>query len=442
MATDRMPPQNTDAERAVIGGILRDPTVFDLIAADLRAADFYTDAHQSLYTALHGLFSEGKPIDLVSTLDAIQRAGNANSVGGPQYLAELYDANPHAANVEYHAGLIREAALTRRVIHATNETLRDAYDRIAPADELLATAERRLFDLRTHDGGAGPVIARTLIRDAFARIDQRKEAGGGFNGLATGFPDLDAFLAGLKPGQLVILGARPGGGKTALALNVAANAAGAGAPALFFSMEMTKEEIGDRLLSMRSDVSLTRINRADLKPEHIEAITRQQHGDGAGTLRLWVDDTPNQPADRLAAVTRRAVTRHGVRLAVVDYLQLMKPDNTRANRNEQVGGMARRLKLLARECGIPVLCLCQLSRAVESRADPRPVLSDLRESGEIEQHADAVVFLSPAPQQSNEWEVWTIDVGVRKNRNGPTGDLQLCYRRPVLRFENYRPMGD
>jgi replicative DNA helicase len=437
---DRPRPHSREAERSLIGGILRDPSTLDAIAATIRGADFYEDAHRRVFRAVVDLVRDGKPVDMAGVFSQLQVNGDTLDAGGTAYLAELWESAETGANVEYHAAIVRDAALARSLIHTATEVIRDAYDHVAPAAEQLATAERKLFDLRGDQSGGGPVRARDLIREALERIDQRRAGGDGLNGLATHYPDLDQYLAGLKPGQMIVLGARPGGGKTALALNIAANVAGAGESVLFFSMEMPKEEIADRLLAMGSDVRLIRISRGKLDAAELDRLANQQTDAGVGTIPLWVDDRPGQSADQLLAVTRRAVRRHGVKLVIVDYLQLMRPENPRENRTQQVGTCARRIKQIARECRIPVLCLCQLNRQVEGRADARPLLSDLRESGEIEQHADAVVFLSPAANQDQSWEVWTIDVGVRKNRNGPTGDTALAYRRPVLRFENHRPI--
>lgn len=440
----RLPPHDAEAEKALLGSILRDPPVLDAVAATVVAEDFYRDAHQRIYRALAEMAAAGRiTIDLVSVYQWLEHAGHLADIGGPAYLAEIWEMVPTGANAEYYAATVRDTSLARQLIHVANEIAHGAYNRSAPALDQLATAERQLFELRGGGAGTGPRIARDLIREAIDRIEARYAArgqcGAELNGLSTDYPDLDQYLAGLRAGQVLVIGARPGGGKTALALNIAANVACAGVPTLFFSLEMPATEIADRLLSMGANVNLSRINRAALDPEHIQAIADQQKSSGAGALPLWVDDAAEQTADRIGAITRRAVRRHGVGLVVVDYLQLIQPENPRENRTQQVGLVARRLKLLARQCEIPLLCLCQLNRAVEARAGGKPGLADLRESGEIEQHADAVLLLNPAANQAPESEVHTIEVGVRKNRNGPTGELTLAYRRPVLRFENHSP---
>lgn len=436
---DRLPPHNAAAERGVLGGILRDPGVLPDVAALLAPGDFYLDAHQRVYRAQLALAAEGAPIDLV-TLDARLRLGGQSAgAGGRELLADLWTAAPTGANAEYHAGLVRECAAVRALIHASTEILRDAYDRTGPASELLARAERAVFAIAERQaGGRGdPVPASDLVREALARIDDRV-AGNSPPGTLTGYCDLDDVLGDLRGGQMVVIGARPGGGKTSLAACVAANVAGAGVPALFFSMEMPGSQIGERLVAMGSGVPLNRVARGrDFSADDCGRLAGVTAPGGLGTVPVFVDDAGDQSGASLLSAARRAVRRLGVGLVVVDYLQLLRPENPQENRTQQVGLMARRVKQLARECDVPVLCLCQLNRQAEQRgADHRPRLSDLRESGEIEAHADAVVMLAPQPDQDQGAAVWLIDAVVAKNRNGPTGDVTLAYRRACTRFEN------
>jgi replicative DNA helicase len=304
---------------------------------------------------------------------------------------------------------------------------------------VLGHCERLLFDL-TEAGESGResvTDSHRLMREAGERVDRRQESGGSLGGLSCGYPDLDTVLGGLRPGQLVVVGARPGGGKTALGLSVAARVAMAGEPVMVFSLEMPADQIGDRLLAMGSGVSVARLTRGDrLSDGEVIRVATATGPSWVGGASLHVDDAPDMPAARVAAKTRRAVRRHGVALVVVDYLQLLRPENPRDNRVQQVGLAARRMKQVARECGVPLVLLCQLNRQVEQRGNDKPRLSDLRESGEIEQHADMVILLHTRPDQPQDAAVWEIDAVVAKNRNGPVGDVPLLYRRATTFFEN------
>jgi replicative DNA helicase len=437
---DRLPPHDAAAERALLGGVFRDPDVLPDVRAVLGdPAAFYFDAHQRIWRAVLAAADRGAPVDLVTVHAGLRAAKHLDDAGGAVYLAELYEAAATGVNANYHAGIVRDCWTVRRLIHAANEVLRDAYDRAGPADELVAAAERRLFEVA--DLAAGEVTglraAPEFLRAALERIDERVAAGGRLGGLSTGYADLDEMLGGLKPGELTVVGARPSQGKTALAVNLAANAAAAGAPVVFFSLEQSWAEIAGRLLAMGSGVPMHSLARGRrLTPDEAAALARAAGPDGYGGTALHLLDRGDLSATQAAAVCRRAVRRLGVQLAVVDYLQLMRPEDARANRNQQVGHSARLVKTLARGCNIPVLLLAQLNRGVEDRPDRRPRLSDLRDSGEIEQHADNVLLLWPHPDAEPHAEVWPVDVIVAKQRNGPTGDVTLAYRRPVMRFEN------
>lgn len=438
--TDRLPPHDRDAERSLLGGILRDPEVLPYVQSRLSADAFYFDHHQRIFRALTDLANANAPVDLVTLFDRLRLDKALEDTGGHAYLAELWEAVPTGASAEYHAKIVRDAAAVRSLIHAANEILRDAYDRVQPADELLAAAERKVMAIADNTATAGDTIrtAPEVLNAALERIDQRAASGNRLSGLATGYPDLDDLLGGLRPGELVVVGARPSVGKTALCLNLAVNVATAKEPVLFFSLEMPESEIGGRLLAMGSGVPMHRFTRAThIRPDEAGRLAAVAASDSLGGCPIYLDDTSDQPAARVAAQTRRACRRYGVRLVVVDYLQLMRPENPRDNRTQQVGTLALRMKHLARDCGVPVVLLSQLNREVEHRGGSRPRLADLRESGDIEAHADRVLLLHREPDQPEDAEIWPIDVIVAKNRNGPIGDVRLAYRRPVLRFENY-----
>lgn len=435
---DGMPPHNPDAERGVIGGVLRDPQVLPDVLAVVRAESFYSDAHQKLFAAIASLADESAPVDLVSVCDRLRARNWLADAGGLEYVADLWHAVPTGANVAYHAGLVRDCALLRGLIHAANEILRDAYDRVGPAEEVVALAERKLYALAAESRG-GAREARWIgdvVRACLEEMDARVESGSTLGGLATGYPDLDHALGGLRPGELCVIGARPSLGKTALAVNLLANVAGGGVPVLLVSLEMPASEIGSRLLSMGSRVPMHKLSRpATLTAGEVTAVAAAASPSGVGGSPFFVDDTPDQTAAAVASLARREVRRSGVQLVAVDYLGLMRPENPRDNRTQQVGTLALRMKNMARDLGVPVLLLSQLNRELE-HAGRRPRLSDLRESGDVEAHADRVLLLHREGDLPKDQPVWPVDVIVAKNRNGPTGDVPLAYRRPTMRFES------
>jgi replicative DNA helicase len=324
------------------------------------------------------------------------------------------------------------------LIHATNEILREAYSPTSSAAELVAAAERKLYALAADAHGDANTARRVgeVVGEVLQSIDDRVSSGGALAGLSTGYPDLDSVLGGMRPGELIVLGARPSLGKTALSLNIVERVASTGEPTLFFSLEMTARDITERLLSMGSSVPMHRLTRPrELRPDDIDALFRAGSPQGVGGSPIFVDDAPEQSAARMASVARRLARREGVQLVVVDYLQLMKPENAKENRTQQVGAMALRMKQMARTLGVPVILLSQLNRELEHQ-NRKPRLSDLRESGDIEAHADRVILLHREADLPADDPVWPIDLVVAKNRNGPIGDVRLMYRRPVMRFEN------
>lgn len=409
-------------------------------------ADFALPGHASVFAVCEELRREHRAVlapDVCARLEELDAAA-PHSVGladlkpdPARWLAGTVELEPTGARAKYYARMVRDAALLRRLRAVVGEMTRDVAQPTGPAEEVIRDCESLLFQLTDSCGPkretAQPVVG--AMAEVLADIDAR--ASGEFPaGLSTGYRDIDNVLGPLRPGHMVVIGARPGGGKTALSVCFAANAAGAGASSLFFSMEMPRKQIAERILSTSAGVPLTKITRGSVSASEAGRLASVAMGE-TGAQRVYVDDTPDQPAARLMALARRAVRRWGVGLVVVDYLQLMRPENADENRTQQVGMMARRLKQLARECNVPVVCLCQLNRQVENRpGGSKPRLADLRESGEIEAHADSVILLSPQPNQSDGDDVWLIDATIAKNRHGPVGDVTLAYRRSCVRFEN------
>ena len=446
--TDRLPPQNREAERGVLGGILRDPDVLPTIQQILIADHFYFDAHQKIFQALSDLSNEAQPIDLVLLYDKLRKSKQIDDVGGQQYLAELWTDVPTGANAEYHAKLVRDAAMVRGLIHASNEILRDAYDRTQSSDELVAQAERKIMEIAKSGIQGETIPLSETIKDAFERLDSRIGKDNlALSGMPTGYVDLDNITAGLQKSELVIIAARPSVGKTAFALNMVRNivadnlASGHSPVVLFFSLEMARIELAERLLCCQSRVDSHKVRKGHLNSDDIQKL--MDAGDVLKRAKLYIDDTPSRTMIQIAATARRLMKKYdregGLRLVVIDYLQLIEPENRRDPRQEQVAQISRRLKFLARELLIPVIALAQVNRASEDRQDHKPRLSDLRESGSIEQDADTCMMLHRPGKFDGQAEDNILEIIIAKQRNGPTGEITLTWRKEYNRYENFTP---
>jgi replicative DNA helicase len=439
---ERLPPQNLEAERSVLGSMLRDNQVIPEVVQIVRPGHFYLDAHRRIFEIMVELADQGRPVDLVTLGEQIQRRGWVQEIGGYGYLGLLWEAAPTAANAAYYAEIVRDKALVRNLITASTEVLREAYDQSCPAEHLLENAERRILEIaewgitgQTHD------LDRAL-REAFNRIDARHGRGDQtISGLPTGFLDLDELTAGLQDSELVIVAARPSVGKTAFALNLTRHiAVEEGFPVFFVSLEQSRIELAERLLCAQARVDSHKLRKGRLNAEERARLIAA--GGELRTAQVFIDDSPGQNMLRIAANARRLKLRYGIRLVVVDYLQLVEPDNRRDSRQEQVAGISRRLKFLAKELQIPVLACAQLNRAAEDRMGNRPRLADLRESGSIEQDADTVMLLHrPELYRTSSDEPVTdegvVEVIIAKQRNGPIGEIKLAYLKQFMRFENF-----
>jgi replicative DNA helicase len=449
---DRALPHNLEAEKGVLGGILRDPDELPTVQQLLRPENFYLDAHQKIYAAILELANENLPIDLVMLHERLKRNKQLEDVGGALYLTELWEAVPTGANAEYHAQIVRDAAMVRSLIHASTEILREAYERTQSADELVAQAERRIMDIAKAGLVGETKTLSEAIHEAFARIDARTGRDStqlAVSGLPTGYVDLDNLLAGLQNSELIVIAARPSVGKTAFALNIVRNVitnydaathgGEPGPPVLFVSLEMTRIELAERLLCCQARVDSHKVRKGTLHAEDIQKL--MDAGDVLRRAKLYLDDTPSRNMMQIAALARRLMKKHekegGLRLVVIDYLQLIEPENRRDPRQEQVAQISRRLKFLARELGIPVVALAQVNRASEERQDHKPRLADLRESGSIEQDADTVLILHRPGRYEGSQEDNVLEVIIAKQRNGPTGEITLTYLKPYNRYENY-----
>jgi replicative DNA helicase len=444
--TDRLPPQNRDAERGVLGGILRDPETLADVQQIIVADNFYFDAHQKIYQALCDLSTEGQPLDLVLLHDRLRKNKQLEDVGGVMYLTELWEAVPTGANAEYHAKLVRDTAMVRGLIHASNEILRDSYDRTQSADELVAQAERKIMDIAKASMVGETHTLSDTIKTAFERLDSRIGKDNlSISGMATGYVDLDNITAGLQNSELVIIAARPSVGKTSFALNLVRNIVTEGVAhgnlpvVLFFSLEMARIELAERLLCCQSRVDSHKVRKGHLSSDDIAKL--MDAGDVLRRARLYIDDTPSRTMIQIGASARRIQKKHdrdgGLKLVVIDYLQLIEPENRRDPRQEQVAQISRRLKFLARDLSIPVIALAQVNRASEDRQDHKPRLSDLRESGSIEQDADTCMMLHRPGKFDGTQDDNILEVIIAKQRNGPTGEITLTWMKEYNRYENY-----
>jgi len=443
-----------DSERAVIGGIFRWPTVLAEIAPLLAAKNFRDHAHGLVYQAQLELYDKAKPIDLVSVADLLHRRNELSQLGGladrpgeksmegHTFLARLWDEVPTGANAVYHAERVRDASILRELSIAAQIISEEAERAAGSAEEILQSAEKRIFAIATMGVSGNLYKMSEIIHEVYDRLDQRAKSHSEVSGISSGFDSLDAMTAGWQPGELILLAARPSVGKTALSLALARRA-GEVLGVFFASLEQSRLDLAERLLCAGSGVEQRAFKHCRITPEESSLIG--QAGDALSALPFWIDDSPGQNVLRIASNARRLALRAKTRkeeiplgLVVIDYLQLIEPDNRRDPRHEQLAAISRRLKFLARELNIPILALAQLNREVESRADSRPKLSDLRGSGELEQDADVVLMLHQPDADNNPRE---LVVQVEKNRNGPVGDITLDYDRGRTLFAENQVRG-
>jgi replicative DNA helicase len=442
---DRQPPRSIEAERAVIGSLLLLPEACDEVALIVRPEDFYDGAHRSIFTHMLALHEGGRQIDPTLLSQLLRDAGQYETIGGAAFLLELSQEVATAAHAEHYARIVRDKAVLRSLIHASTDIIQEAYETGVNARDMLARAEERVFRILDSKGDMQVRPIRDVLHESLARIDARMQHAHTYGGLETGFIDFDELTGGLHDSELVILAARPSMGKTALALNMAEHISidehGPGKAVLLVSLEMSALELGDRLLCSRARVNSHRLRNGQLNAEESRRLI--QTAADVSRAPLFIDDSPSRNITEIAATARRLKRQDSLSLIVVDYLQLIEPDNPRDPRQEQVARISRRLKGLARELSVPVLCLAQLNRQVEATRESRPQLSHLRESGAIEQDADVVAFVHREEfYQNNEEDRERLkgqaDLLIRKQRNGPIGDIKLTWLHEFTRFENFQ----
>jgi replicative DNA helicase len=440
---DRQPPYDPQAEIGVLGSVVLLPDVLDDVILIVRPDDFHDDAHRKLFEHMCALHEANKKIDPTLLVDRLKSAGDFEAAGGMAYLGKIVNAVPNAAHATYYAEIVREKSTFRSLIYAATEILRDAYDESQEAAHLLGQAEQKVFAILDNRSDNSVQSIRDVVLNAMERLDARMAGTHAAGGCEFGFNDLDSKTAGLHPGELVILAARPSMGKTAFAMNVAENVATKqDIPVLFVSLEMSSLELADRMLC-----SVARVNGHRLRNGTVSQDDRMKLVDTAETLSrvpLFVDDSPSRTVTEIAAAARRIKRRHGsLGLIVIDYLQLIEPDNPKDPRQEQVAKIARRLKGMAREMKVPVMCLAQLNRQTEVGKDNIPRLSHLRESGAIEQDADVVLFVHRESYyrrgEGHEELETQAQIIIAKQRNGPVGEVQLEWLRDFTRFQDPVP---
>ena len=434
----RTPPHNLEAEQSVLGSILLDNEVYGHLEGTLTADQFYKEAHRKLFRAMERLHRRGEPMDLVTLTEELRQTGDLEGVGSVAYLVGLVDSVPTAAYAESYARIVLEKATLRDLIGAGGRIMQAAFDQSGPLEEVLDTAEKAIFDLTTRKRRTNFEGMRTLVTETFQEINERFADPNPVSGLPAGFRDLDGMTGGLQPASLNVLAARPSMGKTALALTIGLNAAlKESASVGIFSLEMSAVQLVQRMLCAEARVDMTRVRSGQLTDRDFQRLA-----DAAGRMseaKVFIDDHADMTVMELRSRARRLQAEHGLDLLIIDYLQLMSGSSRSIgeNRQQEISTISRGLKGLARELDVPVLVLSQLSRAVEARPNKRPMLSDLRESGAIEQDADLVMFIYRDEYYDPHSEKHGIaEIIIGKQRNGPTGSLELQFHNAHVRFND------
>lgn len=422
----------------MLGAILIDNATFNVVAAVLQPEAFFRDAHRRIFERMADLSERSQPIDFITLKEELARAGELDEVGGPAYLASLTDGVPRSTNAEYYAQIVKEKATLRALIYSANKILATAYEAEQEADLILDEAESSIFAVADDRVKAGFVPMRTLVSESFPKIEKLFTHKSHITGVATGFADIDRKTRGLQPGDMVIVAARPSMGKTSLVLNICQHVATHGGVAGFFSLEMSKESLFMRMLASEARIDMHRLMSGQIGQREYGQIT--QALESLSEAQLFIDDTAGISVLEMRAKARRLKAEHGLNLLAIDYVQLMTGRGRFENRTLELASISRSLKGLAKELGVPIIVLSQLSRASEARSDKRPQLSDLRESGALEQDADVVALifreemykLGDEPSESDG----IAEIIIAKQRNGPTGTVKLAFLREQTRFAN------
>jgi replicative DNA helicase len=440
----KVQPQATPLEEAVLGALMLDKEALPIVLDILRAESFYLEAHQLIYKAMLRLFEKSQPIDLLTVTESLKKGGDLEAVGGPYYLVELTNKVASAANIEYHARIIAQKYVQRELISVSTKIIRDAYEDTTDVFNLLDDAEQGLFAIAQQNMSRGFESMSSLAAKAQKQIEELRKKEDGLTGVPTGFTELDRLTSGFQPSDLIILAARPGMGKTALVLSLARNAAAEfGKPVAMFSLEMSALQLAQRVIAMEAEISGSKMRNGQLEDYEWEQLNAAL--ERVSEIPIYIDDTPGINIFELRAKARRLKMQHDIQIIIIDYLQLMSGggDNQRGNREQEVSAISRALKGLAKELSVPIIALSQLSRAVEVRGgSKRPQLSDLRESGSIEQDADIVAFIyRPEYYGIDEDEEGqslkgTAEVIVAKHRHGALKTVRLRFIDEFARFSD------
>ena len=439
-ASGKLPPQNLEAETSVLGAILLAEQALDSVLIDtrLRAEDFYRPRHQRIFGAMRRLKEKRDPeaVDAVTVCDELARAGELEEAGGQAYIHSLPSMVPAAGNVRHYARIVKQHALLRKLLDAARVTQDDVYAHQGPVQELIDQVESRFYNVAHEDRTGDLRSIEDVLHDELDKLEMVSRQGIALTGTPSGFKDLDDLTGGFQPGNLIVLAARPSMGKSALVTNIAENAAiDHDRPVALFSLEMSETELAQRFIASQAKLNGDDLRKGRVKPDRWPKVVKAT--EKLAGSPLYVDDTSDIGILEVRAKARRLHARRELGLLIVDYLQLMRPEDSSASRVEQIGQISRGLKILARELNIPVIAVSQLSRAVEARPDKRPLLSDLRESGQIEQDADLVMFIYRDEYYNRDSErPGEADVICAKHRNGPVGDVVLTFLSRYPKFAN------
>lgn len=438
---ERIPPHSDDAEKSVLGSILLDKDALYEVLEILKTEDFYNEMHKEIYSAVIELYRKNQPVDILTVSEELKKRKSLDMVGGRAYIALLSTVVPSTSNAGEYAKIIGEKAVLRRLIGTASDIIEKGYQEKMESAEVLDFAERGIFEIAQSRQTKDFALIKDVLWDNIAKIDEMSKLEGNITGLPTGFMDLDARTSGLQKSDLIMLAARPAMGKTAFALNIAQQAAIRGkAKVLIFSLEMSRDQLGQRMLSMESRIEMQKLKTGNLERKDWDQIHIAL--DTLSKTSIYIDDTPGITAMEIKNKCRRLKAEKGLDLIVIDYLQLMNFEGRSESRQQEISALSRFLKLLAREMDCPVIVLSQLSRAPEQRQDHRPILSDLRESGSIEQDADIVMFLYRDeyynPETTDKPNI--CEVNIAKQRSGPTGTVELTWLGKYTRFVDKSPL--
>jgi primary replicative DNA helicase (EC 3.6.1.-) len=434
---DHTPPQNIEAEQAVLGAIFLEPESLSVASEILMPEDFYRIGHQKIFSTMLKLADEGKAVDVVTVTEELSRTDELENAGGVSYLTELAASVPTAANIEYYARIVEEKSLLRRLIRTATEIAREGYIQSEDVEQLLSDAEKRILEVANRKRSGSFQNIKDILLRTYDYIEELHNRQGGITGIPSGFDELDRLTAGFQKNDLIIVAARPSVGKTAFALNIAQNVATkTDETVAIFSLEMGADQLVMRMLSAEGNIDAQKLRTGNLSEEDWKRLTMAM-----GTLSnasIFIDDTPGIRVGDIRSKCRRLKQEHGLGLVIIDYLQLIQGSGRAAeNRQQEVSEISRSLKSLARELEVPVIALSQLSRGVEQRQDKRPVMSDIRDSGSIEQDADIIAFLYRDDYYNQDSENKNIiEIIIAKQRNGPIGTVQLAFAREYNKFVN------